>query len=68
MYGLEECIKRSIAYIEAGADMIFPESLHTAEEFETVAKELRKYKKDIFLLANMTEFGQTPYIDIKTFK
>ena len=38
VYGLEECIKRSIAYIEAGADMIFPESLHTAEEFQVVAK------------------------------
>ena len=33
VYGLEECIKRSIAYIDAGADMIFPEGLHTAEEF-----------------------------------
>ena len=31
VYGLEECIKRSIAYIDAGADMIFPEGLHTAE-------------------------------------
>lgn len=29
VYGLEECIKRSIAYIDAGADMIFPEGLYT---------------------------------------
>jgi len=36
--GLEACIKRSIAYIDAGADMIFPEGLFTAEEFQTVAK------------------------------
>ncbi len=33
-----------------------------------MAKELKSHKKDIFLLANMTEFGKTPYIDIATFK
>lgn len=68
VYGLEECIKRSKAYIDAGADMIFPEGLDTAEEFQVVAKELKSHKKDVFLLANMTEFGKTPYIDIATFK
>lgn len=52
--GLDQCIKRSINYIDAGADMIFPEGLHSAEEFQTVAKELRKHKSDVFLLANMT--------------
>ncbi len=31
VYGLEECIKRSKSYIDAGADMIFPEGLDTAE-------------------------------------
>lgn len=48
--------------------MIFPQGLYTAEQFETVAKELRKHNPNIFLLANMTQFGQTPYIDIKDFK
>ena len=48
--------------------MIFPEGLDTAEEFKIVASELKKHKKDIFLLANMTEFGKTPYIHIDTFK
>jgi methylisocitrate lyase len=38
VYGLEECIKRSKAYIDAGADMIFPEGLDSAEEFQLVAK------------------------------
>lgn len=66
--GLDECINRSKAYIDAGADMIFPEGLDTAEEFKVVAQALRNHKKDIFLLANMTEFGKTPYIDINTFK
>ena len=47
--------------------MIFPEGLSTLNEFELVASELRKHKSDIFLLANMTEFGKTPIIDIKDF-
>jgi methylisocitrate lyase len=68
VYGLEECISRSKSYINAGADMIFPEGLDTAEEFQIVAKELKSHKSSVFLLANMTEFGKTPYIDIKTFK
>jgi methylisocitrate lyase len=55
-------IQRSQKYIDAGADMIFPEGLETVEEFEFVATELRKYKPEIFLLANMTEFGKTPLI------
>jgi methylisocitrate lyase len=33
-----------------------------------VAKALKEHKKEVFLLANMTEFGKTPYIDIGTFK
>lgn len=48
--------------------MIFPEGLDTAEEFKIVAQALKSHKKDVFLLANMTEFGKTPYIDIGTFK
>jgi len=48
--------------------MIFPEGLDTAEEFKIVAQTLKSYKKDVFLLANMTEFGKTPYIDLNTFK
>lgn len=61
-HSLEECIKRSKAYMDAGADMIFPEGLHSKEELEVVAKELKKKNSKIFLLANMTEFGKTPYI------
>lgn len=48
--------------------MIFPEGLDTAEEFKVVAKQLKNHKKSVYLLANMTEFGKTPYIDINTFK
>lgn len=54
--GKQEARNRSLAYMEAGADAIFPEALEGGEEFEWFAKQL-----DIPLLANMTEFGKTPY-------
>lgn len=68
--GIEATIERSKAYIDAGADMIFPEGLATKEEFEQVAKALKGYgpKKGAYLLANMTEFGKTPYISLQEFK
>lgn len=66
--GIDATISRSKAYIDAGADMIFPEGLTSIEEFTLVADELRNHKKDIFLLANMTEFGKTPIIDMATFE
>jgi len=47
--------------------MIFPEGLASLEEFAHVADELKKHNKDIFLLANMTEFGKTPIINITDF-
>ena len=49
---------RAGAYREAGADMIFPEALETAEEFARFAKALSAP-----LLANMTEFGRSPLLD-----
>ena len=66
--GIDWTIKRSLAYIDAGADMIFPEGLENLNEFEFVAKELRKHKPEVFLLANMTEFGKTPLINFKEFE
>ncbi|WP_059105755.1 methylisocitrate lyase [Shouchella shacheensis] len=54
--GLEAAIERANAYVAAGADAIFPEALQGEEEFMKVAKEV-----DAPLLANMTEFGKTPY-------
>ncbi len=63
--GLESTISRAQRYVDAGADMIFPEGLASLEEFEAVAKALRGYNginggQGPFLLANMTEFGKTP--------
>jgi methylisocitrate lyase len=56
-------------YIDAGADMIFPEGLKTKEDFINVAKALKGYgpKGGPYLLANMTEFGKTPYITLEEF-
>jgi methylisocitrate lyase len=51
--GLDSAIARARAYIEAGADMVFPEALESAREFETVRAAL-----EVPLLANMTEFGK----------
>ncbi|RMF86628.1 MAG: methylisocitrate lyase [Nitrospinota bacterium] len=61
-HGLEEAIERARAYIAAGADVIFPEALQSEEEFARFAREV-----PVPLLANMTEFGKTPYISAARF-
>ncbi|ENQ3077136.1 methylisocitrate lyase [Bacillus multifaciens] len=60
--GLDASIERAIAYIEAGADAIFPEALQSEEEFRLFSK-----KVTVPLLANMTEFGKTPYYTAEEF-
>jgi methylisocitrate lyase len=60
--GLEEAIERANHYRKAGADMIFPEGLHSEDEFAQFAKE-----SPGLLLANMTEFGKTPDITAQRF-
>ncbi|HKL03146.1 MAG TPA: isocitrate lyase/phosphoenolpyruvate mutase family protein, partial [Cryomorphaceae bacterium] len=52
--GLDEAIERSKAYVDAGADMIFPEAMKDESEFEAFRKAI-----DVPLLANMTEFGKS---------
>ncbi|OZI13323.1 methylisocitrate lyase [Bacillaceae bacterium SAS-127] len=54
--GLEAAIERAAAYVEAGADAIFPEALQSENEFSQFAHQIK-----VPLLANMTEFGKTPY-------
>lgn len=61
--GLEDAITRAKLYAKAGADIIFPEALQSREEFKIFAEEI-----DTPLLANMTEFGKTPYITVKEFE
>lgn len=56
--GLEEAIERARAYVDAGADAVFPEALQSEEEFAAFRKAI-----DVPLMANMTEFGRTPMLD-----
>ena len=66
--GLEAAVHRAQAYVEAGADAIFPEALESAEEFRTFAKQLAKQGAKVPLVANMTEFGKTPYLSSSEFE
>ncbi len=61
--GTEAAIDRANRYIEAGADAIFPEAFVTEEDFKRVSKEVKAP-----LLANMTEFGKTPYYKADEFQ
>ncbi len=55
--GLDEAIERAKRYLDAGADWIFPEALADKGEFEAVCRGHRAP-----LVANMTEFGQSPLL------
>lgn len=60
--GVDGAVERARLYRRAGADVIFPEALRSKSEFSEFAK-----KVDGPLLANMTEFGKTPYISVSEF-
>src|ERR1700720_604709 len=55
--GIDGAVGRAKLFMDAGADAIFPEALITAEMFREVARRL----PGVPLLANMTEFGRTPF-------
>ena len=55
--GIDGSVGRAKLFLEAGADAIFPEALTSAEMFREVARRL----PGVPLLANMTEFGRTPF-------
>jgi methylisocitrate lyase len=57
--GIDSAIERAVAYVEAGADMIFPEAMKTLEDY-------RKFKAAVKvpILANLTEFGSTPFFTV----
>lgn len=57
--GFDAAVARARAYLHAGADMIFPEALESAEEFARFAETVRAP-----LLANMTEFGRGPMLSV----
>lgn len=58
--GLDAAIERAKQYVEAGAEMIFPEALASELEFEAFRKAV-----DVPLMANMTEFGKSPLLSVK---
>lgn len=61
--GLEGAIARARLYVEAGADAVFPEALADAKAFRRFAEAI-----DVPLLANMTEFGRTPFLTTAEFQ
>ncbi|WP_145205461.1 MULTISPECIES: methylisocitrate lyase [Sphingobium] len=62
--GFDAAVDRARLYVDAGADAIFPEALNTREMFEKFAAAL----PNIPLLANMTEFGKTPFYTADEFE
>lgn len=62
--GIDGAVARAKLYLEAGADAIFPEALTSAEMFREFARRMPGVK----LLANMTEFGRTPFFTASEFE
>ena len=62
--GMDGAVARARLYMEAGADAIFPEALHSAEMFREFAQRM----PGVPLLANMTEFGRTPFFTAAEFE
>ncbi len=59
--GMESAIERAIACVEAGADKIFPEAMSELGQYQQFSNALRDATgKHVPILANITEFGQTP--------
>jgi methylisocitrate lyase len=61
--GIDAAVARAKLFVEAGADAIFPEALTSAEMFREFAARI-----DVPLMANMTEFGRTPYFTASEFE
>jgi methylisocitrate lyase len=61
--GMDGAVARAKLYLEAGADAIFPEALNSAEMFREFARRVNAP-----LLANMTEFGRTPFFTAREFE
>lgn len=60
--GMDNAIRRAKLYLEAGADALFPEAMESAEEFRQFARAV-----PAVLLANNTEFGKSPNLDVAAF-
>ena len=62
--GIDGAVDRARLYVEAGADAIFPEALTSRDMFVEFARRMPGVK----LLANMTEFGRTPFFTAAEFE
>src|SRR5262245_45243417 len=60
--GFDDAVRRAKLYLQAGADAIFPEALESADEFAAFAKAV-----PATLIANNTEFGKSPNLDVAAF-
>lgn len=58
--GLDAALERARAYVDAGADMIFPEAVSRLEDYRAIADAV-----GVPVLANITEFGQTPLFSVE---
>jgi methylisocitrate lyase len=58
--GLDASLDRARAYVAAGADMIFAEALRTLDDYRAFTSAI-----DVPVLANLTEFGLTPYFTVR---
>ncbi|MBX3736902.1 MAG: methylisocitrate lyase [Candidatus Didemnitutus sp.] len=58
--GVDGAIARARAYVDAGADMIFAEALHTLDDYRAFTAAIK-----VPVLANLTEFGKTPYFTVE---
>jgi len=61
--GFDAAVRRAQLYLDAGADAIFPEALASEQMFRSFARSISAP-----LLANMTEFGRTPYFTARQFE
>lgn len=66
--GMDGAVHRALAYVEAGADALFPEALESEKEFETFSSAMSKAGVAVPLIANMTEFGKSPYLAVSRFE
>jgi methylisocitrate lyase len=61
--GIDDAIARAKAFADAGADMIFPEAMRNAADFERIRAAI-----DVPIIANMTEFGKSSLLDAQTLR
>ena len=61
--GMDSAINRAMAYVEAGADAIFPEAIRTLEDYKRFTSAVK-----VPVLANITEFGLTPLFTTEELK